>query len=133
MELDQLLKVTVRLVGARGNFEDHPRAFNLPEQLASLGIWVCVREFIGDYFAHLRAKNVIKKLQGGFLMGGVGGNAEIVDELGLSGADLPTAGAIDDDDDPNDERDDENEAPVREVRDTMEAPEEFKVDDEDRA
>jgi hypothetical protein len=60
-------------------------------------------------------------------------DAEIVDELGLSGADSPTTGAVDADDDPNDERDDENEAPVREVRDTTEAPEEFKVDDEDRA
>jgi hypothetical protein len=42
-----------------------------------------------------------------------------------------TTGTVDDDDDPADERDDENEAPIREARDTTEAPEEFEVDDED--
>ena len=51
------------------------------EQLAGLGVWIGVRKFIGDYFADLRAKNVVEKLQGGFLVGGVGGDAQIVDEL----------------------------------------------------
>jgi hypothetical protein len=41
------------------------------------------------------------------------------------------SGTPDDDDDPNDERADENEAPVRELDDRTEAPEEFEVDDED--
>jgi protein SDA1 len=40
-------------------------------------------------------------------------------------------GTEDDDDDRDDEHDDENEAPVREVDDATEAPEEFEVDDED--
>jgi hypothetical protein len=43
----------------------------------------------------------------------------------------PGSGTVDDDDDPNDERADENEAPVRELDDRTEAPEEFEVDDED--
>jgi hypothetical protein len=44
----------------------------------------------------------------------------------------PTTGSVDDEDEPEDERDDENEAPVRETSDITEAPEEFNRDDEDR-
>jgi hypothetical protein len=44
---------------------------------------------------------------------------------------VPSTGTVDDDDDPADERADENEAPIREASETTEAPEEFKVDDED--
>jgi hypothetical protein len=43
----------------------------------------------------------------------------------------PTSGTQDDDDDRDDEHEGENEAPVREVDDQTEAPEEFEVDDED--
>jgi hypothetical protein len=42
----------------------------------------------------------------------------------------PTSGTVDDDDDPNDEREDENEAPVGEADERTEAPEEFVKDDE---
>jgi hypothetical protein len=42
-----------------------------------------------------------------------------------------TTGTVDDDDEPDDERPDENEAPIRETSDSTEAPEEFEVDDED--
>jgi hypothetical protein len=45
----------------------------------------------------------------------------------------PTTGSVDDEDEPEDEHDDENEAPVRETSDITEAPEEFKRDDEDRS
>jgi ribosomal RNA methyltransferase Nop2 len=44
----------------------------------------------------------------------------------------PTSGTEDDDDDRDDEQVGENEAPVREVDDATEAPEEFEVDDEDQ-
>jgi hypothetical protein len=44
----------------------------------------------------------------------------------------PTTGTIDDEDDPADERADENEAPVREKNDNIEASQEFQYDDEDR-
>ena len=43
----------------------------------------------------------------------------------------PVTGTVDDDDDPDDERPDENEAPIRESSDKTEAPEEFERDDED--
>jgi hypothetical protein len=43
----------------------------------------------------------------------------------------PTTGIQDDDDDRDDEHDGENEAPIREVDDQTEAPEEFEIDDED--
>jgi hypothetical protein len=43
----------------------------------------------------------------------------------------PVSGTEDDDDDRDDEHTRENEAPIREVNDQTEAPEEFKVDDED--
>ena len=43
----------------------------------------------------------------------------------------PTTGTEDDDDDREDEHEGENEAPIREVDDQTEAPEEFEVDDED--
>ena len=43
----------------------------------------------------------------------------------------PTTGTKDDDDDRDDEHEGENEAPIREVSDETEAPEEFEVDDED--
>jgi hypothetical protein len=47
-------------------------------------------------------------------------------------AQAPSAtGTVDDDDDPDDERRDENEAPIRESSDKTEAPEEFERDDED--
>lgn len=42
----------------------------------------------------------------------------------------PTSGTQDDDD-RDDERANENEAPIREANDQTEAPEEFEVDDED--
>jgi hypothetical protein len=44
---------------------------------------------------------------------------------------VPSTGTVDDDDEPEDERDDENEAPIRESSEATEAPEEFEVDDED--
>ena len=43
----------------------------------------------------------------------------------------PTTGTVDDDDDPNDEREDENEAPLGRSNERTEAPEEFVKDDED--
>jgi hypothetical protein len=46
-------------------------------------------------------------------------------------AEHPTSGTPDDDDDRDDEHDGENEAAVRETDENTEAPEEFKVDDED--
>jgi hypothetical protein len=46
-------------------------------------------------------------------------------------AEHPTTGTQDDDDDRDDEHAGENEAPVRETDENMEAPEEFEVDDED--
>jgi hypothetical protein len=42
-----------------------------------------------------------------------------------------TTGTVDDDDEPQDERPAENEAPIRETSDETEAPEEFELDDED--
>jgi hypothetical protein len=45
----------------------------------------------------------------------------------------PLSGTEDDDDDRDDEHARENEAPIREVNDRTEAPEEFEVDDEDAA
>ena len=42
-----------------------------------------------------------------------------------------TTGTVDDDDEPQDERPDENEAPIRETSDKTEAPEEFELGDED--
>jgi hypothetical protein len=42
-----------------------------------------------------------------------------------------TTGTVDDDDDPADESENENEAPIRETSEATEAPEEFEVDDED--
>jgi len=50
---------------------------------------------------------------------------------GLILAEHPTSGTQDDDDDRDDEHAGENEAPVREVDENTEAPEEFEVDDED--
>jgi hypothetical protein len=44
---------------------------------------------------------------------------------------VPSTGTVDDDDEPEDERDDENEAPIRESDEATETPEEFEVDDED--
>ena len=46
-------------------------------------------------------------------------------------AQQPTTGTEDDDDDRDDEHEGENEAPIREVDEQTEAPEEFEVDDED--
>lgn len=46
-------------------------------------------------------------------------------------AEHPTSGTVDDDDDPGDEHEGENEAPVRETDENTEAPEEFEIDDED--
>lgn len=43
----------------------------------------------------------------------------------------PASGTPDDDDDRDDEHAGENEAPVRELDENTEAPEEFSVDDED--
>jgi hypothetical protein len=45
----------------------------------------------------------------------------------------PVSGTEDNDDDRDDEHTRENEAPIREVNDQTEAPEEFEVDDEDEA
>jgi hypothetical protein len=64
--------------------------------------------------------------------------ADLLDEDLVREVDIPegtprTTGTIDDDDDPSDEREDENEAPVHESSDATEAPEEFEVDDEDEA
>ena len=42
-----------------------------------------------------------------------------------------TTGTVDDDDEPEDERPGENEAPIRETSEKTEAPEEFELDDED--
>ena len=49
----------------------------------------------------------------------------------LSLAEHPTSGTVDDDDDRDDEHEGENEAPIREVDENTETPEEFEVDDED--
>ena len=49
-----------------------------------------------------------------------------------SGESVPSTGTVDDDDEPEDETDHENEAPIRETRDGTETPEEFEHDDEDR-
>jgi len=43
----------------------------------------------------------------------------------------PTTGTVDDDDAPADEHESENEAMVREIDDSTEAPDEFERDDED--
>jgi hypothetical protein len=43
----------------------------------------------------------------------------------------PATGTVDDEDDRDDERADENEAPIRETDERTESPEEFEVDDED--
>jgi len=53
------------------------------------------------------------------------------DFQGLILAEHSTTGTQDDDDDRDDEHAGENEAPVREVDENTEAPEEFEVDDED--
>jgi len=58
---------------------------------------------------------------------------DIVRDLDVTETAQPTTGTVDDDDDPSDERDDENEAPVRERSESTETPEEFEVDDEDGA
>jgi hypothetical protein len=52
---------------------------------------------------------------------------------GINPSAPPTSGTVDDDDGRDDEHDGENEAPVREISDATEAPEEFSVDDEDDA
>jgi hypothetical protein len=56
---------------------------------------------------------------------------DLVDLLERAPAATPTSGTVDDDDDPNDERDDENEAPIGGANERTEAPEEFVKDDED--
>jgi hypothetical protein len=56
---------------------------------------------------------------------------DLVELLERTPTGQPTTGTVDDDDDPNDEREDENEAPVGEANDRTEAPEEFVKDDED--
>jgi hypothetical protein len=56
---------------------------------------------------------------------------ELLDLLSSTENSVPSTGTVDDDDEPEDERDGENEAPIRESVDTTEAPEEFEVDDED--
>jgi len=43
----------------------------------------------------------------------------------------PATGTVDDDDDADDERADENEAPLRETDENTELPEELEIDDED--
>jgi hypothetical protein len=43
----------------------------------------------------------------------------------------PATGTVDDEDDRDDERADENEAPIRETNEKTETPEEFETDDED--
>jgi hypothetical protein len=45
----------------------------------------------------------------------------------------PTTGTVDDDDDPADERADENEAPIREKNDNVEATEEFQHEEDREA
>jgi hypothetical protein len=49
----------------------------------------------------------------------------------LNAVSPPTTGTVDDDDEPEDETDAENEAPIREINEATEAPEEFEIDDED--
>jgi hypothetical protein len=56
---------------------------------------------------------------------------DLVDLLDRAPAPTPTSGTVDDDDDPNDEREDENEAPIGEADERTEAPEEFVKDDEE--
>lgn len=56
---------------------------------------------------------------------------DLVELLERSPTAAPTTGTVDNEDDPNDEREDENEAPVGETREGTEAPEEFVKDDED--
>jgi hypothetical protein len=51
----------------------------------------------------------------------------------LSSIAPPTTGTVDDDDEPQDERPDENEAPIRETSDKTEAPEEFELAETDLA
>jgi hypothetical protein len=46
-------------------------------------------------------------------------------------APTPSTGTRDDDDDRDDEHEGENEAPIREVDEQTETPEEFEIDDED--
>jgi hypothetical protein len=48
----------------------------------------------------------------------------------LSAVTPPTTGTVDDDDESQDERPDENEAPIRETSDATEAPEEFELDED---
>jgi hypothetical protein len=43
----------------------------------------------------------------------------------------PATGTVDDEDDRDDERAGENEAPIRETDEETESPEEFEIDDED--
>jgi hypothetical protein len=43
----------------------------------------------------------------------------------------PSTGTVDDEDDRDDERAGENEAPIRETNERTELPEEFEIDDED--
>jgi hypothetical protein len=56
---------------------------------------------------------------------------DLAELLERTPAALPATGTVDDDDDPNDESEDENEAPVGEANERTEAPEEFVKDDED--
>jgi hypothetical protein len=56
---------------------------------------------------------------------------DLVDLLEGGPAAQPATGTVDDDDDPKDERESENEAPVGEANERTEAPEEFVKDDED--
>jgi hypothetical protein len=57
---------------------------------------------------------------------------DIVSNVQAEGtAPFPTTGTPDDDDDRDDEHEGENEAPIGELDDQTEAPEEFEVDDED--
>ena len=52
---------------------------------------------------------------------------------GIVPAPTPGTEDEDDDDDRDDEHEGENEAPIREVDERTEAPEEFEVDDEDES
>ena len=56
---------------------------------------------------------------------------DLVELLERAPAAPPTTGTVDDNDDPNEEREDENEAPLGKSNERTEVPEEFVKDDED--
>ena len=55
--------------------------------------------------------------------------SELPLDLDEAGIEPPLSGTVDDDDNRDDEREGENEAPARETRDTQEARDEFRLDE----